>query len=90
MNPPGEGLGRQFGQVVDLGHGDQGEGAQVRADNQRLGVGVADDPDAQVAAEFGQVRLELGAKIAVFDAVDRAGEPLSDGKGQAAAPGAQV
>ena len=38
---------RQGFDVVDLGHGDDGEAAQVGIDDQGLCVGVADDADAR-------------------------------------------
>jgi hypothetical protein len=56
--------------VVDLAHGDDAEGAHVGADDQGLGVGVADHADAETAVEAVQLRFELGAEIAVFDIVD--------------------
>ena len=70
--PPVEGALHQGIDVVDLAHGDDAERAEVRAHEERLRVGVADDPDAVAPVEAGQIGLELGAEIAVLDVVDGA------------------
>ena len=41
------------------------------ADDQGLGIMVADDPDAFGALQFGQVGLEFGSKVVIFNIVDR-------------------
>ncbi len=76
--------------VVDLAHGDDAEGAHVGAHDQRLGVGVADHADAEMAVEAVQVRFELGPEIAVFDIVDGPLDTRAVAHGHAAAAGAQV
>ena len=48
--------------VVDDTHGGNGEQPQMRADQQGLGVRVADAADAAGAVEFGHVLLELGLR----------------------------
>jgi hypothetical protein len=48
----------------------------MRADQQGLGVRVADAADAAGAVEFGHVLLELGPKGSVFDVVDLALESI--------------
>ena len=58
--------------LLILPDGDDGEGAEVRADEERLRVVVADDPDAVAPVEPRQVGLELGAEVTVFDVVDGA------------------
>ena len=63
--------------VVDGAHGGEGEGAQMAADEQRLGVGVADAADAARAVESRQVVLEARAEGGVLDGVDLALEPVA-------------
>jgi hypothetical protein len=62
--------------VVDDAHGGNGKEAQVGADQQGLGVRVADAADAAGAVEFGHVLLELGSKGCIFDVMDLALEAV--------------
>jgi hypothetical protein len=53
----------EFLYIIDLGYGDDGKFAQVRVDEDRLGVGIADDAYAGIALELGESRFELSAEI---------------------------
>jgi len=62
----------------------------VGSDEQGLGVGIADHPDPVIAVEIRQFRLKLGAEVAVFDAVNRALDPLRAANRHPAQAGPEV
>ena len=71
-------LGQQFlGDfllVVDLRYSNHGIPAQMRIDDNRLRVGIADNTQSLVAVEGVQFVLELRAEIVAFQTVDRPAE----------------
>ena len=56
--------------IVDNAHGGNGKQPQVGANQQGLGIGVADAADAGGTVKIVQIRLKLGAEGGIFDAVD--------------------
>ena len=86
-----EQLGGQLFKVVDFGHRNNGELAQVRVDHDGLRVVVADDTDTGVALKTGELRFELGAEIRTFQAVDSPHETCAGGiSGHTATFGSQM
>jgi len=90
VQAPVEGLALQLGHIGDPCDGDEGKVAQVGPDHQRLGVVVADHPDAHAARELGQIGFELGAEVIVLDVVNRPFDPVGIPDGHTAAAGAEV
>jgi hypothetical protein len=86
LKRPGDEL---FG-VLHRPHSHDGEPAQVRLDEERLAVGVADDADAAPALELRHLGVELGPELVVLDAVNDPGEPVAAVDGQPAALGPEV
>ena len=60
--------------VLDRPDGHDGVVAEVRPDEERLVVGVADDADPEPRAEPGDVVIELRPELGVLDVVDDPGE----------------
>ena len=60
----------EFGNVDNLGHGDDGKTAEVGIEDDGLRIGVADDADAGVTLELVELVLELGAEIGAFQVVN--------------------
>ena len=67
---------RQFLQVIDFGHRDDGEFPQVGIDHDRLRVRVADDTNTRLSLKRGKLRLELRAEVGTLQTMDRAYKPL--------------
>ena len=65
-----EGLLGELFAVGDLPYGDNGVDAQMRTDDQRLVLMVADYADAHSAVHPGDVLLELGPELGVLDVMD--------------------
>ena len=87
----GKGLPHQLLQVVNPPHGGDGVVAQMRPDNEGLGIGVADAADTQRPGHVVHVPLELGAEGRILDVVDGPLEPLVRAvDGHAAPAGAQM
>ena len=77
--------------IVDDAHGGDGEKPQMRADQQRLRVGIADAANAAASGKIAQVLLELGPEGGVLDIVDLALKALLPVVKDHAAPvGAQM
>lgn len=76
-----EGIG-----VVDDADDADGIGAQVGADEQGLGVGVADTADGRGALHFVKNVLEFGAEGGIFDVVNLPLQPNGRVIGRHAAP----
>jgi hypothetical protein len=76
--------------IIDPADGDNPESAEVRTDDQRLGVGVADHSDALAPMKPGQFGFELRPKITVFDIVNGSMKAMGVAYGHAAAPGPQM
>jgi hypothetical protein len=67
----------QLLQVVDATHRDQRVGAQMRTDDQRLVVVIADHADPDRSAHASQVVLEFAAELRVRNVFDQPGNALS-------------
>ena len=69
----------KFIHVIDLGHRSDGKLAEMRVDDDRLCIRVADDTNAAVASKLvhGHLIAELSAEISVLDVVDRAVKHLA-------------
>ena len=65
-----EAFALQFVHIVDLAHRAYCKAPQVRVDDDRLRVGVADDTNAHIAGHLVKVFAELGAKVRVLDVVN--------------------
>ena len=91
MAAVGEIVRHQLLGIVDLPHGGDGVGAQVRADQQGLGVGIADAADADAAGKVRQILFKAGAEGGVGNGVDLPGAALVRAPHRhAGAAGAQV
>jgi hypothetical protein len=87
--PAGRLLRKGF-DVLNLSDRHDGEGAQMRPDDQGLSVVIADDSDAPVSLKIGQILLEFGTEIIVFDIVNGSLIPVGVADGKPAAPGPQM
>jgi len=85
-----EGCVHDFADVVDPAHGDDGVVAEVRTDDEGLVLGIADAPDPQAPLHLGDVIIELGPELGVFDVVDEAAEILRIPHRQSSAPGSEM
>jgi hypothetical protein len=81
---------RQGFDVLNLSDRHDGEGSQMGTYDQGLGVVIADDSDAPVSLKIGQIRLEFGTEIIIFDIVNGSLIPVGVADGKSAAPGPQV
>ena len=77
--PGGQGRG-----VLDRADGDDGVIPEMGTDEQRLVVGVADDPDPGPGVHPVEVGVELGPELGVLDVVDDPDEAVRAEDGQAA------
>jgi len=81
----------QLFEVVDLPDGDDGEGAELAGDDERLVLVVADDADSGTAAELVDIVVEFGAELRVGDVVNPPGDaPFAVADGQAAPFGPEM
>ena len=81
-----ERLSGEFVDVVDLPDGDDGVGAELAGDDERLILVIADDADAGVAEKFADLIVEFGAELGIGDVVDAACDAvfrIADGEASA-------
>ncbi len=70
------GLGRQRLGILDHAHGDNRITPQMRADQDRLILVVADDPDPRGTMHVADVVVEFRAELGIGNVVDVTGEPV--------------
>jgi hypothetical protein len=83
-------LGGQLIHIIYFADRHDGKGAQAGANDQGLGIVIADNPDTLVALQFGQVGFEFGSKVVIFNIMDRPGKVGAVFDRQSAAFGAKV
>jgi hypothetical protein len=61
----------EFIDVLDRSYRNYGIVAEVRSDQKRLIVEIADDPDSHISGHLVYVGFEFGAKLCIFDVMDK-------------------
>ena len=58
-------------EIGDFSHCDDSEASEMRIEDDRLGIGVADYAYSRISSEFVKFVLEFGSEISTFEVVNR-------------------